>query len=81
MSLDLQDTGLNWASPSLRHYLRRRLVDFVTVFAMPRDLEPGVVRRNLAIWGLGAAMATFVSVWIARSDFHINSAKDTRNDK
>src|SRR5439155_11347556 len=49
--------------------------DFASRFAGRREADPVVVRSSILIWTLGGAMAIFVLIWAAVSDFHVDRPK------
>src|SRR2546421_440497 len=49
--------------------------EFASRFAGRRAADPVVVRSSILIWALGGAMATFVLIWAALSDFHVDRPK------
>jgi membrane-associated phospholipid phosphatase len=75
VALGISNHRLTWAPPALGDEVRRSLVYFAAVFALPRDPEPEIMRGTWVIWGLGAAMTAFVAIWVALSDFHVNAGK------
>ena len=49
--------------------------EFASRFAGRREADPVVVRCSILIWTFGGAMAIFVLIWAALSDFHVDRAK------
>ena len=59
----------------VKNYAAAQLMQFATVFAVPRDCEREVARAIKINWVLTAAIIAFVLMWTGFSDFHLNRAK------
>ena len=64
MSIEIPELRLGWAPAVVRGSLRRTLIDFMTVFAVPRPTEPNVLRMRRLIWGMNAVAALCAVVGI-----------------